>query len=139
MNTHSVTPIGAINGLNKSELSSVVTARPGFSLADQQSFASTMDLVQKQLQPAMDVAGVKSVGLESSVGKQIVSGLEQLNGASNQMYQFVDSMKDRGDLLPSELVHLTFLANDFSVRSQLTSSVANKSSDGVQQLFRQQS
>jgi hypothetical protein len=139
MNMQSVNPVSGIDGISNLGSSSVVVAQPGFSFADQQGFASAMDRVQNQLQPVADAAGLKAAHLETSLGQQIISGLEQLNGANNEVYRFVDSMKDKGDLLPSELVHLTFLANDFSVRSQLTASVANKSSDGVQQLFRQQS
>ncbi len=43
-----------------------------------------------------------------------------------------------GTLTPGEIVQLTMRCQEFMFQCQLTSNIANRSSDGVQQLFRQQ-
>lgn len=43
-----------------------------------------------------------------------------------------------GTMTPGEIVHLTMKCQEFMFQCQLTSNIANRSSDGVQQLFRQQ-
>jgi hypothetical protein len=42
-------------------------------------------------------------------------------------------------LKPSELMMLTMRSHEFLFHCELTANVANRSSDGMQQLFRQQS
>ena len=42
------------------------------------------------------------------------------------------------DLTPGEMVMLTVKCHEFMFHSQLTANVANRASDGLQQLFRQQ-
>lgn len=44
-----------------------------------------------------------------------------------------------GELTPGEIIQLTMRCQEFMFHCQLTSNIANRSSDGVQQLFRQQS
>ena len=44
-----------------------------------------------------------------------------------------------GTMLPSEMMTLTIRSHEFLFHCELTSNVANRTSDGVQQLFRQQS
>lgn len=43
-----------------------------------------------------------------------------------------------GQLTPGEMVQLTMRCQEFMFQCQLTSNIANRSADGVQQLFRQQ-
>jgi len=43
-----------------------------------------------------------------------------------------------GQLTPGEIVQLTMKCQEFMFQCQLTSNIANRSSDGVQQLFKQQ-
>ena len=42
------------------------------------------------------------------------------------------------EMTPSEIVELTMRSQEFMFHSQLTANVANRTADGVQQLFRQQ-
>ncbi|MEM7689429.1 MAG: hypothetical protein AAF291_10445 [Pseudomonadota bacterium] len=44
-----------------------------------------------------------------------------------------------GEMTPGEIVQLTMQCQEFMFQCQLTSNIANRSADGVQQLFRQQS
>ena len=41
-------------------------------------------------------------------------------------------------MTPGEMVMLTVRAQEFLFHSQLTANIANRTSDGLQQLFRQQ-
>ena len=43
------------------------------------------------------------------------------------------------DMSPGEVVNLTMKCHEFMFHCQLSSSIANRTSDGIQQLFRQQS
>jgi hypothetical protein len=48
------------------------------------------------------------------------------------------SLASGGQLTPGEIVQLTMKCQEFMFQCQLTSSIANRGADGVQQLFRQQ-
>ena len=43
------------------------------------------------------------------------------------------------EMTPGEVVDLTMKCHEFMFHCQLTSNIANRTSDGIQQLFRQQS
>jgi hypothetical protein len=44
-----------------------------------------------------------------------------------------------GQMKPSDILMMTLRAQEFLFHCELTSNVANRTSDGVQQLFREQS
>ena len=68
-----------------------------------------------------------------------MSTLEHVNGEANQLAQDAQNAKLKGaSLTPGEMVMLTVRCQEFSFHCQLTSNIANRTSDGVQQLFRQQ-
>lgn len=50
----------------------------------------------------------------------------------------VQAEQSGGSLTPGEIVNLTMRCQEFTFQCQITSNIANRSSDGVQQLFRQQ-
>jgi hypothetical protein len=49
------------------------------------------------------------------------------------------ALESENTLSPSEMVALTVRSQEFMFHSQLTANIANRTADGVQQLFRQQS
>lgn len=56
-----------------------------------------------------------------------------------QLSSLAQAAYDEGRALtPSEMVLLTVKCHEFMFHCQLTSNVANRTSDGLQQLFRQQ-
>lgn len=57
----------------------------------------------------------------------------------NQDAQKLSGQAPGGTMLPSEMMTLTIRSHEFLFHCELTSNVANRTSDGVQQLFRQQS
>jgi hypothetical protein len=66
--------------------------------------------------------------------------LEQINTDSSAISaQAKVAMSEGRSLTPSEMVLLTAQCHEFMFRCQLTSTMANRTSDGLQQLFRQQS
>ncbi len=68
----------------------------------------------------------------------LVDSFLSLNRRSETLAEQAESLQER-DMKPSELMMLTMRSNEFLFHCQLVSNVANRSSDGVQQLFRQQS
>jgi hypothetical protein len=65
--------------------------------------------------------------------------LEQINGQAANLSAQAQAALDSGRALtPSEMVMLTVKSHEFMFHCQLTANVANRTSDGLQQLFRQQ-
>jgi len=65
--------------------------------------------------------------------------LEQLNGEAASLSEHARAAMNAGtSLTPGEMVMLTVRCQEFLFHSQLTSNVANRTADGLQQLFRQQ-
>ncbi len=61
-----------------------------------------------------------------------------LNSSSTRLAERSGRMA-LADMKPSELMMLTMRSHEFLFNCQLVANVANRSSDGVQQLFKQQS
>lgn len=69
-----------------------------------------------------------------------VRALDALNnGATDLGDRAVSLAADLQSLTPGDMLHLTVQAHHFVFQSQLTANVANRTSEGIQQLFRQQS
>lgn len=68
----------------------------------------------------------------------LVDSLLSLNEHSTALADQAAGLQER-DMKPSELMMLTMRSHEFLFHCELVSNVANRSSDGVQQLFRQQS
>jgi len=65
--------------------------------------------------------------------------LEQINGQAAQLSAQAHAALDAGRAMtPGEMVLLTVKCHEFMFHCQLTANVANRTSDGLQQLFRQQ-
>jgi hypothetical protein len=129
--------IDAIEAVSKTSTSSV-QAGPGFSLTDIGRFQSEFDSVKANLSVnKTDLTNASQ--FEQKLGESVLEPLKSLNASNNELYKFVETMNAKDDLKPSDIAKLTFLASDFGLRAELTSNIANRSSDGVQQLFRQQS
>ncbi|KAK0357895.1 hypothetical protein LTR94_037548, partial [Friedmanniomyces endolithicus] len=66
--------------------------------------------------------------------------LEKVNGEARNVADYAQAASAKGaDMTPGEVVNLTMKCHEFMFHCQLTSNIANRTSDGVQQLFRQQS
>ncbi len=83
---------------------------------------------------------VRPIGAPSEAAKQLMKPFEHINGEAARLSLDASSAQSAGrDMSPSEMVQLTVRCQEFMFHCQLTSNIANRTSDGLQQLFRQQS
>lgn len=76
----------------------------------------------------------------SAAAQALFRPLEHINAEAAQLGRDAREAADAGrTLTPGELVNLTVRCQEFMFHCQLTSNIANRTSDGLQQLFRQQS
>lgn len=101
-------------------------------------------------QPGQDMADRFAAALQGQSGagavhevppaiKGMLETLDRVNGEARSVTEYARSAESsNGELTPGEIVELTMRCQEFMFHCQLTSNIANRSSDGVQQLFRQQ-
>ncbi|QCW28384.1 hypothetical protein FE772_24760 [Lysobacter enzymogenes] len=92
--------------------------------------------------PGGQAGGVAQAGAaEPSQGtRAVLAALDNLNGGAESIGQASQSISaNAAELTPGEMIQMTMKCHQFMFTSQLTSNVANRTSDGIQQLFRQQS
>ncbi len=71
--------------------------------------------------------------------KGLFGALDQVNIQARSVSEYASTAEaSGGQLTPGEIVQLTMKCQEFMFQCQLTSNIANRSSDGVQQLFKQQ-
>lgn len=71
--------------------------------------------------------------------KGMFNALDQVNIQARSVSRYAATAEaSGGQLTPGEIVQLTMKCSEFMFQAQLTSNIANRSSDGVQQLFKQQ-
>ena len=113
-----------------------VNAGFGAGMSDITSF-------QGAVSAAGSPAGSSSVAMTPEVSpamKVMFNQLEKVNGEAKSVSDFAASAKMSGaTMTPGQIVQLTVRCQEFMFHCQLTSNIANRTSDGVQQLFRQQS
>ncbi|MET1755796.1 hypothetical protein ABVV53_10050 [Novosphingobium sp. RD2P27] len=69
----------------------------------------------------------------------MLSTLDRVNGEAKGVTDYARTAEaSGGELTPGEIVQLTMRCQEFMFHCQLTSNIANRSSDGIQQLFKQQ-
>ena len=75
----------------------------------------------------------------SPVAEVIMEPLGAIDREAVALGEFAAEAAASGnEMTPSEIVELTMRSQEFMFHSQLTANVANRTADGVQQLFRQQ-
>jgi len=109
----------------------------GVSLTDLSSFEASLAAAgggQLQAQATQNVAAPSEAAL------MVTKPLEYINNEAVEISRFAQEVSASGnELTPSEMIMLTVRSQEFMFHCQLTSNVANRTSDGLQQLFRQQS
>ena len=111
-----------------------VQAGANASISDIASFQSSMTAAAGQPQA---VGGPDAL---SPALKSMFNQLEKVNGEARNVADYANTASLKGaDMTPGEVVNLTMKCHEFMFHCQLTSNIANRTSDGVQQLFRQQS
>ncbi|WP_157510965.1 hypothetical protein [Frateuria sp. Soil773] len=72
--------------------------------------------------------------------KAVLGQFDSLNGQASRLGKLSEAMKANSrDLSPGQIIDMTLKCHELVFQAELTSNVANRSSEGVQQLFRQQS
>ncbi|NRF67259.1 hypothetical protein HLB44_09715 [Aquincola sp. S2] len=104
----------------------------GVSLTDIGSFQQALAGAQARLE-------AQPVQPTSEVSKQLMTPFEHINSEAAKLSSQAQAATAGGrDMSPSDVVLLTMRCQEFMFHCQLTSNIANRTSDGLQQLFRQQ-
>ncbi|HEV7447760.1 MAG TPA: hypothetical protein VGO18_34660 [Steroidobacteraceae bacterium] len=74
---------------------------------------------------------------ESQGFRTVMATLDNLNGRAESLGSKALQMQ-HGEFRPSDMLMMTLKAQEFLFHCELTSNVANRTSEGVQQLFREQ-
>jgi len=136
MNTDPISAVQAveISGTGSLGVSGVDSMPLGYSAG----FTSDAGLFANSLSKAEGVGAVE--GTDNAVMKAMIEPLDYINKEATALIEYAQSAVASGEeLSPSEIVMLTAKSQEFMFHSQLTSNVANRTADGLQQLFRQQS
>lgn len=106
----------------------------GASLTDIANFENSLSGVENKINTSARLEG------PSNTEKAISRPLDYINEEADKIVNYAKSAVESGnELTPSEIVMLTARSQEFMFHCQLTSNIANRTSDGLQQLFRQQS
>ena len=81
----------------------------------------------------MQVSGSEAQGF-----RNVMTAFENLNGHAESLGAKALQMT-HGPMRPSDILMMTLKAQEFLFHCEMTSNVANRTSEGVQQLFREQS
>ena len=113
-----------------------VNAGYGVSLTDLSGFSDALSRAQ---QGSPNVLEPQAVTGPSESMQALFKPLEHINAEAASLHKNAEVALASGtEMTPSEMVMLTVQAQEFLFHSQLTANVANRASDGLQQLFRQQ-
>ena len=124
-----VAPVQAVN----SATAVGATAGAATSAAPSQASFERFNAAYEAAASRSSIQNTDSNGIGALVGP-----LLNLNHHSSKLAEAAD-VSGASDLRPGELLNLTMRSHEFLFHCQLVSNVANRSSDGLQQLFRQQS
>jgi hypothetical protein len=108
----------------------------GLSLADLGGFEQALQRAQAR---GGIEAGATRVAPTSETAAQLFKPFDHINAEAGSLAKMAEAARQAGtDMSPGEVVQLTLRCQEFMFHCQLTSNIANRSSDGLQQLFRQQ-
>lgn len=134
----------ALGGAGAGGAGGAAHAGYGISMTDVAGFEQALERARGSAAQGMPAAPVTVTAAahaeKASPGMQaLFRPLEQINGQAAQLSAQAQAAFDEGRALtPSEMVMLTVKCHEFMFHCQLTANAANRTSDGLQQLFRQQ-
>jgi hypothetical protein len=104
----------------------------GVSLTDLSAFSQSLAGAPGRLE-------ARAVTRPGEAMQALFKPLEQINTEATTLSAHARAAVDAGTTMtPGEMVMLTVKCHEFLFHTQLTANVANRTSDGLQQLFRQQ-
>jgi hypothetical protein len=110
-----------------------------FSLADVARFENAYNGVSGVESTSASAALKPSSFLDSPAMKAVMDPLNRVNQDAMKLAEDTGLMAGDGELSPGQMIMLTVRCQEFLFHCEMTSNVANRTSDGFQQLFRQQS
>ncbi len=128
LHTPLATSLSGVTGAEAGNVSQTIQAGYGANIgSDASAFAGSLERAEQSAAP-------------SSVAKALFEPLDRINTEALDLVDYAQSALESGnELTPSEIVMLTARSQEFMFHAQLTANVANRTADGIQQLFRQQS
>jgi hypothetical protein len=103
------------------------------SLSDLGGFNDAMSRVGARLE-------AQPIQAPGEAAQQLMRPFEHINTEAARLSADAKASQALGrEMTPSEMVNLTVRTQEFMFHCQITSNIANRTSDGLQQLFRQQS
>lgn len=119
-------------------------AQPQASAIEVGEFAQALERTggasKAQPDAAANAVASTSEAEPSATARMMVDAFDNLNGAAKNIESLSHKLAGSAtEMTPSQMLEVTMQCHQFLFQSQLTSNVANRTSDGVQQLFRQQS
>lgn len=92
-------------------------------------------------QQATASAPVELAQAQPSEGtRALIGAINNLNAGAENINALSQSMSGNiAELTPGQMLEMTMKCHQFLFQAEMTSNVANRTSDGIQQLFRQQS
>lgn len=88
---------------------------------------------------AAEPAAVQSTSQADGAGRKLLAMFDSINSGATSIEAVASKVGAGGEFSPSQIIQLTMECHEFMFKTQMTSNVANRTSDGIQQLFRQQS
>lgn len=112
---------------------------PQASAIDVRQFSQAMNRVNNDAAHEKQISAVANAEPSQST-KALTSAINNLNKGADNVEAIAKSISEGGqEMTPSKMIELTMACHQFMFQTQITSNVANRTSDGIQQLFRQQS
>jgi hypothetical protein len=106
----------------------------GASLTDIHSFEQSLSKAEARIESSQKITA------PSAAENTVMKPLDSIDGEAAEIARYAKSaIKSGNELTPSEVVILTAKSQEFMFHAQLTANIANRTSEGLQQLFRQQS
>jgi hypothetical protein len=134
-----VAPAGATAGASAL---AVAPAGAAFSLNDIARFESFMaggSAAGAGVARTTSVFPVGAAGLSSTALRDFIGPLDKINSSTERFVATSDRIAQDPNVGPGAMLMTMVNVQRFMLECQLTSSVANRASDGIQELFRQQS
>jgi hypothetical protein len=104
----------------------------GVSLTDLSGFQQSMSNAAMRLE-------ARPAGGPNEATKALMKPFEHINGEALRIADEAKVAQTKGhEMTPGDMMMLTMRCQEFMFHCQLTSNIANRTSDGLQQLFRQQ-
>jgi hypothetical protein len=105
----------------------------GVSLTDISGFERSMAGAQMRLE-------TRPVNASTEAAKVLMKPFDHINSESARLSDDAKAAQAKGaEMTPGDMMMLTMRCQEFMFHCQLTSNIANRTSDGLQQLFKQQS